>query len=84
MARAVPRLRGNAMSESLYQQTARGLREGAAMARANAAAARADGDEKAAIESERHAALWDEWAERELLLERMFREDEDDRSDVAA
>jgi len=54
------------------------------MARANAAAARADGDEKAAIESERHAALWDEWAERELLLERMFREDEDDRSDVAA
>ncbi len=64
-------------TESTWQSTARGLRGGAEMARANAAAARRDGDETATIEAERRAALWEAWAERELIAESMFKERHD-------
>jgi len=71
-------------AESLFQKTAILLREGAEMARANAEASRRDGDERSASEAERRAALWEAWAERELIMEQWFEEKDDERHDIAA
>ena len=71
-------------AESLFQKTAILLREGAEMARANAEAARRDGDANAASEAERRAALYESWAEREMVMEHFFGEPDDDSHDLAA
>jgi len=71
-------------AESLFQKTAILLREGAEMARANAEASRRDGDERSASEAERRAALYESWAERELVMEHFFGDCEDDSHDLAA
>ena len=69
---------------SRFQKAARNFRDASNMARANAIAARAEGDGDAEKDATARAERYEQWAERELLMERMSKEQSDDSHDIAA